>query len=337
MGLSDSENKLVGQLIPGERGINLNRLYGYYGKIAARQPGLEIKNYNLDYSYGKSRARRFRFLEVATADLSKTDGVLLTRVGIHGEERFSVVAFALAFPEVAAYAKEKRVGLISWVAANPWGLSTFQRYNYEYQKLAKKGEPFAGNDDAVRYQQANGRWVGVLNNRPKNVKWEWADKIASRLPVESQFILDYTRELVGRGMLGEEKPGGGPRIKAVLDGHNDHITEDDHEEIADGLPEKCFYYYSFGSGRRYEKIVRATAKFVPVVKSREIDSGDGGRARVNRYGEAIKFQGSWTELLWRLGVHDAVAVEFREGNDKGVDKEVMLVWAKGLIDLIAKG
>lgn len=337
MGLTDSESKLHGQLIKGEQGINLPRLFGYYEGIVARRPELTINNYNLDYSFGRSKPKRFRFMEVATADLAKTDGVLLTRVGIHGEERYSVVAFALAFPEVAAYAKEKRVGLISWVAANPWGLTTWQRYNPEYNRLLKKGEPFTGNDDAIRYQLANGRWVSILNNRPRKVKWEWADRVAKRLPVESQFALDYTRELIGRGMLGEEKTGGGPRIKAVYDGHNDHITENEFEEVVDGLPAEAFYFYSFGQGRHFQKAVRQSEKIVPVVRSRKADSGDGGTAQVNRYGEAIKYQGSWIELMWRLGINYVVALETRQGNELWEDKEIVLIFLKHLIDLVAKG
>ena len=334
MGLNEKESKLVGQLIPGEERINLGRLYKYYEKVVERQPGLTINNYNLDYTFGRSTPKRFRFMEVMTADLSKTDGILLMRTGIHGEERFSVVAFALAFPEIAAYAKEKRVGIISWVAANPWGLAIWKRYNLEYNTLKKRGEPFDGNDDAIRYQLANGRWVSVLNNRPKNIKWEWADKIVNRLPVESQFILDRTREFVEAGMLGEEKVGGGPRIKAVLDGHNDHVTEDENEEANDGLERECFYDYTF-PGHQHRKMIKKAAVFLPVARSRKIDSGDGGKAWVNRDGEAIKFQGSWAELTWRLGA-DAVALECRQGDNLSDDKEVTRIMAMGLIDSIAE-
>lgn len=338
MGLTDSEIKFSGRLIAGEEGIKLPLLYNYYEKIVNRRhSGLEIKNCNLEYSFGKSTPKRFRFMEVRTADISKIKSILMMRTGIHGEERFSVAAFALAFPEVAAYAKEKRVGLISWVAANPWGLSTWKRYNPEYYKLEERGEPFDGNDDALRYQVDNGRWVSNLNGRrPAEVKWEWADKIMNRLPVETQFMLDRTRDLVEKGLIREGKEDDGPKIRAVLDGHNDHITEDEHEEASDGMPRKCCYTYRFPNGRHYQKIIKKAARFVPVARSREIDSGDGGVARLNNYGEATKFQGSWAELMWRLGVLDCIILECRQGDDLPEDKEATLAWAKGLIDLIAK-
>lgn len=338
MGLTDSEDTLHGRLLKGERGIRLSRLYEHYEKVVEERPELTVNNFTLDYSFGgRSTAKEFRFLEVATKDLSKTDNVLLIRAGIHGEERYSAVVLALVFSEVAAYAKEKRVGLITWPAANPWGLEIWQRYNPEYNRLLKRGEPFSGNDDAIRYQLANGRWVSILNNRPRKVKWEWADRVAKRLPVESQFALDYTRELINRGMLGEEKLGSGPRIKAVFDGHNDHIGENEFEEPDDGLPARGCYLYSFGQGQHFQKPFRKAEKIVPVIRSKRIDSGDGGKAYVNRYGEAIKYQGAWTELMWRLGAKYVVALETRDGNEVGEDKEIVLAFLKHLVDLVAKG
>src|SRR5687767_1836752 len=86
---------------------------------------------------------------------ARTEGKrsLLITAGFHGDEVAGPLTLLEFFPEIVAYARSRNVGLQVYPCLNPSGFEDCTRYNRSQE---------APNNDLLRYQLADGSWIGAL-------------------------------------------------------------------------------------------------------------------------------------------------------------------------------
>ncbi|GHG64851.1 hypothetical protein GCM10012319_05600 [Comamonas sp. KCTC 72670] len=158
---------------------------------------------------------------------------LVITSGFHGEEPAGPLTLAEHFPQVAAYALERGVGLRVYPCINPSGFEAGTRYNRSGEKP---------NNDFLRYEVAPGEWVGELHVERPILRWALYDGG----PKETRAIRNELARY--------------PAPAAALDIHQD-----------DYLGGASTYAYTFGDKAAYRPLVEACAKHVSVVRSQKVD------------------------------------------------------------------
>ena len=116
-------------------------------------------------------------------------------------------------------------------------------------------------------------------------------------------------------------------IVAALDLHQDTISRIDRAAA---------YHYAFGDLSVYGRIVEAIHKTVPVLAHKVISAGQNSGMRTDREGFIVRHDGTFNELLYRLGVAYPVTAETTGKTPIDTACRVNWLWIKGLIDLAAK-
>ena len=160
--------------------------------------------------------RRYPLHEI----LIEGDPWLVITSGFHGEERSGPLTIAEHLPEIAAWARARRVGLRIYPCLNPSGFEAGRRYNASGEKP---------NNDFLRDEIAPGVWKGELEPGEAFLRWE----LFREGPKETRAI---------RARLEAS-----PAPAAALDIHQDHH-----------LRGPLFYAYTFGDPAAYRPIVEVS-------------------------------------------------------------------------------
>lgn len=158
---------------------------------------------------------------------------LVITSGFHGEEPAGPLTLAESFAEIAAYARERDVGLRVYPCINPSGFEVGTRYN-------RSGE--RPNNDFLRYEVAPGTWKGELTRGESFLRWQLYDGG----PKETRAV----RADIARF----------PAPAAALDIHQDNYL---------GVP--ATYAYTFGDSAVYRPMMEAAAAHVAVIRNRQVD------------------------------------------------------------------
>ncbi|WP_257449145.1 M14 family zinc carboxypeptidase [Archangium lipolyticum] len=158
---------------------------------------------------------------------------LVITSGFHGEEPAGPLTLCRYFADIAAYARERQVGLRVYPCINPSGFEDGTRYNRSGEKP---------NNDFMRYETAPGVWKGELNRGEPFLRWALYDGG----PKETRAVrADIVRH---------------PAPVAALDIHQDNY-----------LPGAATYAYTFGDKNLYRPIMRAASEHAQVIRDEKVD------------------------------------------------------------------
>lgn len=317
MGLTKEQEKLAVELIGNDKKrLNVSCYFEHFEQIASRYQ-MCWREIPLRYSQKKTS---LPILE--SKDLDRAEKILHLQLLIHGEENELAVAGVLCFEDIVFRAQEQGVGLEAIILANPWGAELGQRYNPDYQPDVNHG-----NDDLVRFQLADERWVDQAIGE-KFIDWRLAEE-SDNLPVETVAMLGVMRQWEQNHWL--DKANGGPRLRAVLGFHVDHYA------LGGG------YGYVYGDGaERLRPVATEAFSHLTLRKPRRLMSGaasggDGGRkVYVNKFGLVRdEHDGALASAAHLLGIPISAAVEF--SGFESIDKitQAFGAFVLGTIDLVA--
>jgi hypothetical protein len=221
---------------------------------------------------------------------------LTITAGFHGDETAGPLTLLEHLPEIAAQARALGVGLRIYPCLNPSGFTDGTRYN-------RSGE--RPNNDLLRYQLADGEWVGELHDGQPFTRFE----PHRGGPKET------------RALLAELEAASAP--DGALDLHQDPWLEGAFS-----------YAYVFGARAAYLPLAAATDAVVPLARDTEVDDED----HVHSDGDGLieLHDGSVTDYFFRRGVPYTAALETTTRTPLGLSHEVNLIWIRGFIDLIAR-
>lgn len=278
--------------------------------------------------YGKhGRRKRYRFLHIASADITRGDMILLITTGMHGDEATGPLFVLRRINRIINAAHKVGVKVIIYPLINPSGFELGTHYNlYGDAKLQR------GNNDFLVYRNHKGDIVYDLGTRDTAELWFLSSdrRLRLRLPPEAKLMhhllqndfWNYHGQIVGALDLHESK---------------------DDDDFARKVPAGAFHY-AFVKGV-FRNIVRRVAKAVPVLRHRWISDGferssdKSGLIRVMKSdgdGCIRHYDGSLTEYLWRLNVPYAACVDTTDGLLRRRIMKLYSAWVQGMIELIRK-
>ncbi|HSP77484.1 MAG TPA: hypothetical protein VLQ93_03080 [Myxococcaceae bacterium] len=159
---------------------------------------------------------------------------LVITSGFHGEEPAGPLTLAEHFEEVAAYARERDVGLRVYPCINPSGFEDGTRYNRSGEKP---------NNDFMRYEVAPGVWTGELERADLSfLRWVLYDGGPKETRAVRSDIARY------------------PAPSAALDIHQDNY-----------LPGSATYAYTFGDKDAYRPLMEAASAHAHVIRNDKVD------------------------------------------------------------------
>jgi predicted deacylase len=161
------------------------------------------------------------------------DRWLVITSGFHGEEPAGPLTLCHHFADIAAYARDRGVGLRVYPCINPSGFVDGTRYNRSGEKP---------NNDFMRYETAPGEWKGELNRDEPFLRWA----LYEGGPKETRAV----RSDIARY----------PAPAAALDIHQDNY-----------LPDPATYAYTFGDKDAYRPLMKAASAYAQVMRKEKVD------------------------------------------------------------------
>jgi hypothetical protein len=221
---------------------------------------------------------------------------LTITAGFHGDETAGPLTLLEHLPDIAAHARSRGVGLRIYPCLNPSGFTDGTRYNRTAEQP---------NNDFLRYQLEDGRWVGELRDGQPFTRFD----LHRGGPKET------------RALLADLEHAAPPA--AALDLHQDPWLEGE-----------LSYAYTFGPRAPYLELARATDVVVPLARHTEVDDEDA----VYSDGDGLieLHDGSVTDYFFRRGVPYTAALETTTRTPLRLSHEVNLIWIRGFIELVAK-
>ena len=220
---------------------------------------------------------------------------LVVTAGFHGEEPAGPLTLLEHFAELAALARARGVGLRVYPCVNPSGFEAGTRYNASGERP---------NNDFLRYQLPDGRWVGELLPGMEPVRHE----LHAGIPKETQAL---------RAELERHPPPA-----AALDLHQD-----------DYVKECLTYAYTFGPPAPYRALMREASAHADVAANRRVDE----HHHADAHGLIHAHDGSVTDYYFRRGVQHTACLETTTVLPMPRAHAVNLVWLRGFVELVARG
>ena len=259
----------------------------------------------------KYKNGKFEFLRIASKQILKQDKIILITAGFHGDEKAGPLSILKYANEIIDYAHKNGLKIIIYPLINPSGFEKNTRYNID------KDRGDAGNNDFIRYELRNGKIVDDLGASKNFKRWYWSSdkKFRNKMPKETQL----THRLLKAEPL--------KQISAVIDLHQDHVSK---------IKLPFAYQYSFENSALYNKIVSKIFKFLPILKNKDMSAGFSSTVEIksNKNGFINRHDGSITDLLYRMGINNSIAIETTGATPMNKAMLVNLNWIMEIINLI---
>jgi len=180
--------------------------------------------------YGSVRegGRRYPLLRLDTPGRVR----VVVTAGFHGEEPAGPLTLAEHFGDLAAHARERKIGLTVFPCVNPSGFTLGTRYNASGERP---------NNDLLRYRVGK-TWLGELRNGETFTRW----RTFKRSPKETRALLRQLERL--------RTPA------AALDLHQDNY-----------MRRVASYAYVFGDARHYRPLVRKASRHLEIAGESLVD------------------------------------------------------------------
>lgn len=261
-----------------------------------------IEKYRLNYKEGD-----YDFLKIKSREIKIEDKIILIRAGVHGEEISGPLTFLKDINQIINYAHKRGVKIIIYPLANPLAFDLGLRQ-------AADGLPA---NDCLRYKLKNGEIVEDLKDKGQDfIEWYWASdkRLNLKLTPEDALMQKLLKEEIFLG-----------QIAAVLDLHQDYLTP---------KVRAAAYHYAFGNLKIYHDIIKKIKKVVPVLKNFPISAGEPDEMKSDENGFIIRYDGTFIDLFFRLGVRHSVTAETTGKTPLNKAQAVNLIWIFGLVDLV---
>ena len=278
---------------------------------------VRIETHSVAYSKMRNGKRRsndqifYPFPKIVSADIKPHDEIILIRAGIHGEEIAGPLTILDHINEIIDYIHGSGLKLILYPLGNPSGFENGLRYNID----GDVGQ--GGNNDFLRYELSDGRIVDELLEGDDFVRWYWSSdkRLLITLPAETQLMHKLLRQDPQK------------QISACIDLHQDYYMNE---------AKPAAYHYAFGDLERYNSIVSAIERIVPLLKHHVVASGyrSGLGGESDARGFIVRHDGTLTDLFCRFGTRHCITVETIGATLLDVAKEVNLIWIFGIADIL---
>lgn len=281
----------------------------FYKKLFKSLEGrkdIVLKRDRLHYKNGD-----FDFLKISSKDICPRDKVIMICAGIHGEEVSGPLTILKYINKIVDYAHKNGLKLIIYPLVNPSGFERRSRYNID----GDDGD--FGNSDFLRYELENGKMIDDLKGGGDFKKWYWSSdkKIKARLPLETKLLHRLLKQDPLRQVVG------------AIDLHQDYITP---------IKLPAAYHYSYGSLDAYNNIIKKLQEILPILKNKNIGAGyDGDALKSDKKGFIVRYDGSWPDLMQRLGTKYCITAETTGKTPINIACKINLIWIFGIIDLAA--
>lgn len=292
----------------------------------AREYDLDYLAYPLHHATGE-----YVFPKLIARNIQPQDKVLMLGAGVHGNEVAGPATLVMYGPEIMEHAHSRGIKVILYPLRNPsaFGIPG-KRYNIDETDDAVP----VGNNDFVRYELPDGRIVDDLRDSNVFTSWGWSSEARYKVALPPETRLMHT--LLRSDPLAQ--------VQAAIDLHQDYYTSE---------PFPLAYHYAFGDVSSYKSITQELEKTIPIARRRLISAGylgvtESGQMtrnaasqalRTDENGFLVRHDGSWTDLIWRIGESQARRIHCITPETTGATLldlacRVNLIWIFGIIDLV---
>ena len=270
---------------------------------------ITVTQHNLKYENGS-----YNFLRIVSRRIRPDDKVVLISAGIHGEEVAGPTTLQKYLNWILDYISTRNLRVIIYPNINPLGFERGVRSNPEGNYSETDIDP----NDFMRYILEDGSITSDLKDRNRFREWQWSSEaeFGEILPPETK-LLHY---LLKRDPLRQ--------VVAAIDLHQDFITRN---------APPAAYQYLYEDSKTYVEVLGKIDTIVPLLRDKYLDAGYlNGGLRSDAYGSIIRYDGTLSDLMQRIGVRYTVTVETTGATPLDKACQVNLTWIKGITDLICK-
>ena len=254
----------------------------------------------------------FKFLKIVSKNIRPTDKVILISAGLHGEEIAGPITLLKYLSMIIDYIHANNLRVIIYPNINPFGFEDGVRCNIDSDYDNNVGDP----NDFLRYSLWDGTITDDLKEKNDYKEWFWSSDEMLNLSLLAETKLMHI--LLRKDPLSQ--------VIAAIDLHQDYITQN---------VSAAAYQYLYGDFSVYSSILQRIGRIVPLLSNSYIDAGySNGGLMSDAYGCLIRYDGSLSDLMQRMGVRYSVTVETTGATPLNKACEVNLTWILGITDLI---
>lgn len=285
-------------------------------------PAVSVTTHQLKYDTNQT----YQFIRAAHNFLPG-DKIVAIGAELHASEIAGLITLLTEALSIFSYAADRKVKLLIYPLRNPSGLNRVCRYpdreDHCSNILGDTGSEGYGNGDFIRYRLADGSLVDDLGSSRAYVDWAWSSDIPGvRLPLETALM----QQILRKDLAAIDRVGA--RIICVADLHQDMKTT---------IP-GAYYYPLEDDQSPYLPVIDAIEKLgIPILTNYSTDAGflNGKLMLTNHTGAIVRYDGSWPDLMSKLGVPYCVTTETTGSTPLGLAVKVNRLWINHLIDLAA--
>lgn len=246
----------------------------------------------------------FQLLRIQSKDISPDDKVIMITAWIHGNETSGPFFILSYIQQILALMNMYGYKVIIYPLMNPSGFEYGTRFNIDNDEWSY------GNNDFVRYQMTDGTFADECREGETFTKrYRSSDpQLQQKLPVETALLHKLLREDILH------------HIVAHIDLHQDYIT-----------PIEWSYTYFYTFSDTYQSIIANIRKYIAVLSDTMISAGQTWGAQSNANACIIRHDGTINDLLYRLGIHDTIAIETTGQTPLALAKKINRLWIKWLV------
>ena len=265
---------------------------------------VEVKKYPLKYKKGE-----YDLLRVVSKDILPKDKVVIIRAGIHGEETAGPLTLLKNISSIFDYAHLNQVKLIVYPLANPSGFEMGKRDNID----EAEGEGLT--DDFIYYELKNGKIVDDIRNKNDFKKWSWVTDLKMSVSLENELM----NKLLRKDPL--------EQIVGAIDLHQNYFTP---------KAKAGAYQHAYPELWPYKDILDKIKRTVPILRKFSVDFAPEEIAKTDNKGFIVRYDGSFSDLMFRLGAKYSVAPVTTAATPLDKAMEVNLAWIYGVLDLVRR-
>lgn len=270
---------------------------------------IAVNQHNLKYEN-----ESHQFLRIVSRTIRPEDKVVLISAGMHGEEVAGPITLQKYLNWILDYIHARDLRVIIYPNMNPFGFERGVRYNPE----GENGEAGIDPNDFIRYIREDGTITSDLKDRNRFREWQWSSEVEFDviLPPETKLL----HCLLKRDPL--------KQVVAAIDLHQDFITSN---------ARPAAYQYLYEDSLVYAEVLQRIRQIVPLLSNSHLDAGYlNGGLKSDAYGSLVRYDGTLSDLMQRMGVRYTVTVETTGATPLNAACAVNLAWITGMTDLARK-
>ncbi len=256
--------------------------------------------------------KNYQFLKIVSKNIRPQDKVVLISAGMHGDEIAGPLTILEHINLIIDYIHANNLSVIIYPNINPYGFEHCKRYEISSNREGVYNDP----NNFIRYILHDGTFSDGLKDKNVFKEWLWSSDEDLDLTLPDETLLMH--QLLKKDPLHQ--------VVAAIDLHQDYLTPN---------APPAAYQYIYGDSIVYSKIYSEIERRIPILRNSYIDAGyiNGGLLS-DAYGSLVRYDGSLSDLMQRLGAQYVVTVETTGTTPLETANEINLAWIIGIVDLI---